>query len=156
VTDEELKLIEGLLPELLPEMTKEARQVVEERGLAYKDQSGEQVLSIVNDKDCIFARTDHNGWCYCLIEKLFRAGKTAFLKPLSCHLYPIRLTKVGENIGVEYHRWDICHCARVLGKKNHVPLYQFLKEPLVRCFGQEWYDELELTAQEWKKQCRQK
>ena len=156
VTDEELLQIEKLLPDLLPEMTKEAREVVEKQGLAYKDQSGEQVLSIVNDKDCIFARTDHNGWCYCLIEKLFRAGKTEFLKPLSCHLYPVRLTKVGENTGVEYHRWDICHCARVLGKKNHVPLYQFLKEPLIRRFGQEWYDELELTAQEWKKQCRQK
>ena len=156
VTDEELQQIEKLLPDLLPEMTKEAREVVEKQGLAYKDQSGEQVLSIVNDKDCVFARTDHNGWCYCLIEKLFRAGKTEFLKPLSCHLYPVRLTKVGENTGVEYHRWDICHCARVLGKKNHVPLYQFLKEPLIRRFGQEWYDELELTAQEWKKQCRQK
>ena len=156
VTDEELLQIHRLLPDLMPEMTKEAREVLDKQGLAYKDQSGEQVLSIVNDKDCIFARTDHNGWCYCLIEKLFRAGKTDFLKPLSCHLYPIRLTKVGENTGVEYHRWDICHCARVLGKKSHVPLYQFLKEPLIRRFGQEWYDELELTAQEWKKQCRQK
>ena len=156
VTDEELLQIQRLLPDLMPEMTKEAREVLDKQGLAYKDQSGEQVLSIVNDKDCIFARTDHNGWCYCLIEKLFRAGKTDFLKPLSCHLYPIRLTKVGENTGVEYHRWDICHCARVLGKKSHVPLYQFLKEPLIRRFGQEWYDELELTAQEWKKQCRQK
>ncbi|MBQ4508103.1 MAG: DUF3109 family protein [Paludibacteraceae bacterium] len=156
VTDEELLQIQRLLPDLMPEMTKEAREVVDKQGLAYKDQSGEQVLSIVNDKDCIFARTDHNGWCYCLIEKLFRAGKTDFLKPMSCHLYPIRLTKVGENTGVEYHRWDICHCARVLGKKSHVPLYQFLKEPLIRRFGQEWYDELELTAQEWKKQCRQK
>ena len=156
VTDEELLQIQRLLPDLMPEMTKEAREVLDKQGLAYKDQSGEQVLSIVNDKDCIFARIDHNGWCYCLIEKLFRAGKTDFLKPLSCHLYPIRLTKVGENTGVEYHRWDICHCARVLGKKSHVPLYQFLKEPLIRRFGQEWYDELELTAQEWKKQCRQK
>ena len=156
VTDEELLQIQRLLPDLMPEMTKEAREVVDKQGLAYKDQSGEQVLSIVNDKDCIFARTDHNGWCYCLIEKLFRAGKTDFLKPMSCHLYLIRLTKVGENTGVEYHRWDICHCARVLGKKSHVPLYQFLKEPLIRRFGQEWYDELELTAQEWKKQCRQK
>ena len=156
VTDEELLQIQRLLPDLMPEMTKEAREVLDKQGLAYKDQSGEQVLSIVNDKDCIFARTDHNGWCYCLIEKLFRAGKTDFLKPMSCHLYPIRLTKVGENTGVEYHRWDICHCARVLGKKSHVPLYQFLKEPLIRRFGQEWYDELELTAQEWKKQCRQK
>ena len=156
VTDEELKQIEQLLPELLPQMTKEAREVVEKQGLSYLDPSGEQVLSIVNGKDCVFARTDHNGWCYCLIEKAYNAGKIDFKKPISCHLYPIRLTKVGEYTGVEYHRWDICHCARQLGKKKHIPLYQFLKEPLIRRFGQEWYDELELTATEWKKQCAQK
>ena len=160
VTDEELKQIASMLPELLPQMTKEARQVVEEQGLSYLDPSGEQVLSIVNGKDCIFARTDHNGWCYCLIEKLSRQSSAVshqtFTKPISCHLYPIRLTKVGEYTGVEYHRWDICHCARLLGKKKHIPIYQFLKEPLIRRFGQAWYDELELTATEWKKQCAQK
>ena len=149
VTDEELRIIEQLMPQLLPQMTPEARDVVAKQGLAYRDPSGEQVLSIVNDKDCIFARTDHRGWTYCLIEK---AG---FEKPLSCHLYPIRLTKVGDMTGVEYHRWDICHCGRVLGKKLHLPLYQFLREPLIRAFGQEWYDELCLTATEWKKQCQQ-
>ncbi len=156
VSDEEVKVLENLLPILLPDMTKDAKQVVEKQGLAYKDPSGEQVLSIVNDKDCIFARTDHNGWCYCLIEKACKAGKTSFLKPLSCHLYPIRLTAIGERVGVEYHRWDICHCARQLGKKQHIPLYRFLKEPLIRRFGEEWYNELELTAQEWKKQCATK
>ena len=156
VSDEELKQIEQLLPELLPQMTKEARAVVEKQGLSYLDPSGEQVLSIVNGKDCIFARTDHNGWCYCLIEKAFNAGKISFKKPISCHLYPIRLTRVGDYTGVEYHRWDICHCARQLGKKKHIPLYQFLREPLIRCFGEAWYAELELTASEWKKQCEQK
>ncbi len=160
ITDEELKLIEQLLPELLPHMTPEAKQVVAEQGLSYLDPSGERVLSIVNGKDCIFARTDHNGWCYCLIEKRAKSQesgvKSDFTKPISCHLYPIRLTKVGEYTGVEYNRWDICHCARVLGKKKHIPLYQFLKEPLIRRFGQAWYDELELTATEWKKQCAQK
>ena len=161
VTDEELKQIEAILPELLPHMTKEARNVVEEQGLSYLDPSGERVLSIVNGKDCIFARTDHNGWCYCLIEKMtknsqFSILNSQFSKPISCHLYPIRLTKVGEYIGLEYHRWDICHCARIKGKKLHLPLYQFLKEPLIRRFGQAWYDELELTASEWKKQCAQK
>ena len=150
ITDEELKQIETILPELLPQMTKEAREVVQTQGLFYLDPSGEQVLSIVNGKDCVFARIDHQGWCYCLIEKM------GFAKPISCHLYPIRLTKVGEYTGVEYHRWDICHCARIKGKKMHLPLYQFLKEPLIRRFGQEWYDELELTANEWKKQCAQK
>ena len=181
VTDEELRVIEQLMPQLLPQMTPEARDVVAKQGLAYRDPSGEQVLSIVNDKDCIFARTDHRGWTYCLIEKLaencqlsygfsrsFEASAEIrtinyqlstvnyqFKKPLSCHLYPIRLTKVGDMTGVEYHRWDICHCGRVLGKKLHLPLYQFLREPLIRAFGQEWYDELCLTATEWKKQCQQ-
>ena len=152
VSDEELKQIEQLLPELLPQMTKEARAVVEQQGLSYLDPSGEQVLSIVNGKDCIFARTDHNGWCYCLIEKAFNAGKISFKKPISCHLYPIRLTRVGDYTGVEYHRWDICHCARQLGKKKHIPLYQFLREPLIRRFGEAWYAELCLTAEEWHKQ----
>lgn len=156
VTDEELQQIEQLLPLLLPEMTKEAREVVAKQGISYLDPSGERVTSTVNDKDCIFARTDHNGWCYCLIEKAYNAGKIGFKKPISCHLYPIRLTKVGNYTGVEYHRWDICHCARQLGKKKHIPLYQFLREPLIRRFGEAWYAELELTANEWKKQCEQK
>ena len=157
VTDEELTIIEQLLPQLKPHMTPEARKVVEEQGLSYLDPSGERVLSIVNGKDCVFARTDHNGWCYCLIEKMaknaqFLIFNSQFTKPISCHLYPIRLTQVGEYTGVEYHRWDICHCARILGKKKHIPLYQFLKEPLIRRFGQAWYDELCLTAEEWHKQ----
>ncbi len=156
VSDEEVAEIEQILHILLPDMTKEARAVVEKQGISYLDPSGERVTSIVNDKDCIFARTDHNGWCYCLIEKAYHAGKIGFKKPISCHLYPIRLTRVGNYIGVEYHRWDICHCARQLGKKKHIPLYQFLREPLVRRFGEAWYAELELTASEWKKQCEQK
>lgn len=156
VSDEEVAEIEQILPILLPDMTKEARAVVEKQGISYLDPSGERVTSIVNDKDCIFARTDHNGWCYCLIEKAYHAGKIGFKKPISCHLYPIRLTRVGNYTGVEYHRWDICHCARQLGKRKHIPLYQFLREPLVRRFGEAWYAELELTASEWKKQCEQK
>ena len=119
------------------------------------DPTGDRVTSIVNGKDCVFARTDHNGWCYCLIEKAYNAGRIDFKKPISCHLYPIRLSKVGDMVGLEYHRWDICHCARQLGKKMHLPIYQFLKEPLIRRFGQEWYEELCLTATEWKKQCAQ-
>ncbi|MBO7455414.1 MAG: DUF3109 family protein [Paludibacteraceae bacterium] len=148
VTPEEEELLNAMLPELLPHMTKEAREVVDRQGIAYNDPSGERVLSIVNDKDCIFARTDHNGWCYCAIERL----ALPFKKPISCHLYPIRLTKIGERVGVEYHRWDICHSSRQLGHKLHLPLYKFLKEPLIRRFGQAWYDELCLTADEWKKQ----
>jgi len=156
LTKEEEDKINEILPVLLPEMTKEAKEVVETQGIAYNDPSDERVTSIVNDKDCIFARTDHKGWCYCLIEKAYNAGKIDFKKPISCHLYPVRLTKVGDLTGLEYHRWDICHCARQLGKKQHIKIYQFLREPLIRRFGQAWYDELELTANEWHKQCEQK
>ena len=156
LTDDEEQKIREILPILLPDMTKEARAVVEAQGLSYLDPSGEKVTSIVNDKDCVFARTDHNGWCYCLIEKAYNAGKIDFKKPISCHLYPIRLNHVGDMIGVEYHRWDICHCARVLGKKLHLPIYQFLKEPLIRRFGQEWYDELCLVAEIGRASCRER
>lgn len=154
--EDEARQIEQILPLLLPDMTPEARAVVAAQGVSYSDASGERVTSIVNDKDCVFARTDHNGWCYCLIEKTYRAGRIDFKKPISCHLYPIRLTRVGDLVGLEYHRWDICHCARQKGKKLHLPIYVFLKEPLIRRFGQAWYDEVCLTAQEWKKQCEQK
>ncbi|MBQ7192556.1 MAG: DUF3109 family protein [Paludibacteraceae bacterium] len=152
VTDEEAAELQTLLPLLSKQMTPAAREAVQNKGLTYLDPTGEQVLQIVDGKDCVFARTDSNGWCYCLIEKAFNEGRTTIHKPISCHLYPIRLNKVGDYTGVEYNRWDICHPARQLGKKKHIPLYQFLKQPLIRRFGQEWYDELELTAREWHKQ----
>ena len=153
LTDEEEEQLTTALPILKKDMTKEAQAVVEQQGVSYLDQSGEKVTSIVNNKDCVFARVDKSGWCYCLIEKAYKAGKIGFNKPISCHLYPIRLTHLNNGLtGVEYHRWDICHSARLLGKKLHIPIYQFLKEPLIRRFGQDWYDELELTATEWKKQ----
>lgn len=158
LTEEEEKTLKELLPMLLPEMTPEARKAVEEKGMSYRDPEGELVTQIVDGKDCVFARTDHKGWCYCLIEKAFHAGKTTFRKPVSCHLYPVRVKEFAARgnapamSALEYNRWDICHCARVLGKKEHVRLYEFLKEPLIRRFGQEWYDELCLTAEEWRKQ----
>lgn len=157
LTAEENEKIEELLPMLLPEMTPEARKAVEERGISYRDPEGELVTQIVDGKDCVFSRVDHNGWCYCLIEKAFHAGKTDFRKPVSCHLYPIRVKDFSARgdapamSALEYNRWDICHCARVLGKKQHVKLYEYLREPLIRRFGEEWYNELCLTAEQWAK-----
>ena len=152
VTEDEEKAIVAILPDLLPQMTKEAQAVVKTQGVGYDDPSGERVIRIVDGKNCVFARVDHQGWCYCLIEKAYRTGKIGFNKPISCHLYPIRLTQVGDRVGVEYHRWDICHCARQKGKREKIRLYQFLREPLIRRFGQEWYDELCLTAEQWELQ----
>ena len=156
ISENELEEIRKVLPIVEPLMTRKARKVLKEKGLSYLDPSGEQVLSIVDGVECIFMQRDSHRWCYCLLEQAFEQGKSAWRKPISCALYPIRLTKVGDRVGVEYHRWDICYPARLLGKKNKTPLYQFLKEPLIRRFGQEWYDELELTATEWNRQCKQK
>ncbi len=115
------------------------------------DAVGELVTSIVDGKDCVFT-CHHDGCCYCAIDKAYREGRCTHNKPLSCHLYPIRLKKMGDYTAVNYHQWGICQPALALGKKLNLPLYKFLKEPLIRAFGQSWYDELELTASELKKQ----
>jgi hypothetical protein len=147
LTDEEEEKIREILPIILPDMTKEARAVVEAQGLSYLDPSGEKVTSIVNDKDCVFARTDHNGWCYCLIEKAYNAGKIDFKKPISCWLYPIRVSKLRSGMtALNLHRWDLCKDAFVKGKKEKVPVYVFLREPLIQLYGEEFYSALEAAA----------
>ena len=115
-------------------------------------EEGDLVTSIVNNKDCVFTCYDENGCCYCAIEKAYREGKTAFYKPVSCHLYPIRIGDYGPYKAVNYNRWDVCKAAVLLGKKENLPVYQFLKEPLIRKFGEEWYKELVTVAEELKKQ----
>ena len=128
--DEVMKL-EEVLPVIWDELAPEARAVIEKQGVVY---------------------TDEKGCCYCAIEKAFREGKTDFYKPISCHLYPIRIGDYGPYKAVNYHRWDVCKAAVLLGKKENVPVYKFLKEPLIRKFGEEWYKELEAVAEELKKQ----
>ena len=161
IAEHEAQEITENLPKLYPFMDKMAIQTVENQEVSYFDQAGERVLSIVNQKDCIFAKRNEAGVCYCLIEKLHEQHKISITKPLSCHLYPIRLTTLrsaeGKNrTGVEYHKWHICQTARKKGTKEGIRLYQFLKAPLIRCFGEEWYKELDLTAQEWYRYCEER
>ena len=92
--------------------------------------------------------TDRIRFRLCPIEKAFRAGKTDLYKPISCHLYPIRIGDYGPYKAVNYHRWNVCKAAVLLGQKENLPVYKFLKEPLVRKFGEEWYKELEIAAEE--------
>ena len=108
------------------------------------------VTSIVNGKDCVFT-TYKDGCCFCALEQAYRQGKTKFCKPISCALYPIRLSKIGDYTAVNYHKWGVCKDAIKLGKKLNMPIYKFLKQPLIRAFGEDWYKELEITAEELKK-----
>lgn len=152
VTPEEIAQIEELLPTVWDDLSIEARKVINSQGVAYTDPEGELVTSIVNGKDCIFTCYGDDGCCYCAIEKAYRNGLCKFKKPVSCHLYPIRVKKMGEYYGLNYDRWDVCRAAVIKGRKDGIPIYRYLREPLIRRFGQAWYDELELTVEELKRQ----
>ena len=143
ITEEEMETLKRILPDVWDELLPKAQEVIKEKGVAYVDEEGDLVTQIVDGKNCVFSCYGENGMCYCAIEKKYREGKVDFYKPISCHLYPLRLTEYPQFTAVNYHRWKICKCAEVLGRKEGVRVYQFLKEPLIRRFGAEWYAELE-------------
>lgn len=152
VTEEEIEQIENILPLISDMLSADAIKAINDKGIAYPDPEGEMVTQIINGRDCVFALHDDRGGCYCAFEKAYSEGRTTFIKPVSCHLYPIRVKKLGPYWGLNYDRWDICASARINGQRNHVPVYRFLREPLVRRFGEEWYKELEITVEEMKRQ----
>ena len=149
ITNNEFEILKTILPIVWEDLTPAAQQIINEQGVAYIDEDGDLVTSIVNGRDCVFTTYDKNGMCLCALEKAYREGKSNFYKPISCHLYPARLTEYSEFTAINYHRWKICKCAEILGKKENVRVYQFLKEPLIRRFGKEWYDELCFVANEY-------
>ena len=150
--DSELAKLQKVLPIIWDDLSPKAQEVIHKQGVAYIDEEGDTVTSIVNGKDCVFTCYDERGYCYCAIEKAFRAGKTDFYKPVSCHLYPVRVGDYGPYKAVNYHHWDVCKAAVLLGEKENVPVYKFLREPLIRKFGEDWYRELEIAVDELKKQ----
>lgn len=150
--DAEVVKLEEVLPLVWDDLADNAKAIIEKQGVAYKDRDGDMVTSIVNGKDCVFTYYDGDGICKCAVEKAFREGKTDFYKPISCHLYPIRLEKYRDFTAVNYHRWSVCKAAVVLGEKKGLHIYEFLREPLIRRFGENWYNELCLVGDEYLKQ----
>lgn len=149
--DDEVRIIEDILPQVWDDLSLQAQEVIKKQGVAYKDSDGDMVTSIVNGKDCVFTYYDETGICKCAIEKAYRENRVDFYKPISCHLYPIRLENYKNFTAVNYHRWSVCKAAVLLGKKEGLKIYQFLKEPLIRRFGEDWYKELTLVAEEYTK-----
>lgn len=142
VTIDEVAKIEEALPVVEPEMLPRAVEEVRQNGVAYVDQEGDLVTTILDGRNCAFTCYAPGGICLCALEKAFREGKTGFKKPASCSLYPLRLTTYPTFTAVNYHRWKICRDAVANGHKKGIRLYQFLRGPLTERFGQEWYDEL--------------
>jgi hypothetical protein len=185
VTLDEVMALEGCVDEVWQDLSASAQAVIDRQGVAYTDQEGDLVTSIVNGKDCVFTcygdltmpdgKTVGN-CCLCALEKVLNntryevrgarcedssdaesnlVPRTShlvprhFIKPISCALYPIREKVFSDGtVALNYHRWDICQCGREKGKALHLPLYQFLKNPLIRRFGEAWYQELYDVASE--------
>lgn len=139
---EEFEQIKSILPEIWDDLSPRAQALIEEQGIAYTDYDGELVTSIINGRECVFTYFDEDGTCKCSIEKAHREGRISVQKPISCHLYPIRLQKLSEFTALNYNRWLICKPAVKLGKHEGVKIYEFLREPLIRKFGEEWYNEV--------------
>lgn len=147
---DEVEELEKILPMIWDELLPDARTVIDKQGVCYIDEEGDLVTSIVKGKNCVFTCYDEKGCCYCAIEKAYREGKGNFYKPVSCHLYPIRIENFSSFKGLNYHRWEVCKAATILGEKKNMSVYKFLKEPLIRKFGKEWYEEVEKVANELK------
>ena len=175
VTMDEIAQIEDSVDAVWDDLSASAQAIIDKQGVAYTDQEGDLVTSIVNGKDCVFTcyddidvegKTIHN-CCLCVLEKRARAianscvpsvaseqsSSAQFVKPISCALYPIREKVFSDGtVALNYHRWEICKCGRDKGKALNLPVYQFLKAPLVRRFGETWYQELCDVASELKQQ----
>lgn len=184
VTIDEIEHIENNLDQVWSLLSAQAQSVIDKQGVAYTDQEGDLVTSIVGGKDCVFTCYDDiklslpsensessgnpgisgksgksgnsassdrivKNCCLCAYEKLYRQNKIQWCKPISCALYPIRVkTLRGGVTALNYHRWDVCRDAVERGKRESIKVYQFLREPLIRRFGAEWYEQLCIAADE--------
>lgn len=139
---EEIDKINEVLPLVWDKLSDKAKALIKLQGVSYIDEDGEPVTSIINGRECVFTYFDENGICKCALENHY--------KPISCYLYPVRIQKYETFSAVNYHRWSVCNCAVDNGNALKVPVYKFLKAPLTRKFGEEWYEQLELAAHDLK------
>lgn len=152
LTMEEVSLLEDDLDAIIPYMRPEGIAEVEANGVFYMDWDNEPVTTLVNGAECAFVYFDEKGITKCAIEQAHKDGKTDFKKPISCHLYPIRAQKFEEFEALNYNEWHICSPACKCGAELDVKVYKFLKEPLIRAYGEEFFAELEIIDRELENQ----
>jgi hypothetical protein len=140
--DDELEILKEIYPQVKPYLSKEGIQAIEEQGTHVLDEDGDFSTPTIGGRECAYAIYDEKGILKCGIEQAYSDKKISWKKPISCHLYPIRITKKKNFEAVNYNKWSICSPACALGKELQVPLYKFLRDPLIRKYGQDWYDEL--------------
>lgn len=151
VEESEIQILEDIYKDVKPYLREEGIQAITEQGKITRSSFDEAETPLVNGKECAYVTFDEIGTALCGIEKAYRDGKIDFKKPVSCELYPIRMTKLTSVIALNYDRWEICDPACRLGDELKVPIYKFTKNALERKFGQEWYQKLEKTVSDEKK-----
>jgi hypothetical protein len=142
LTKEELPKMKEIYPKVKPYLSKEGIKAIEEQGEYIEDWEGDYSTTTIDEKECVYAIYDDKGILKCGIEQAYNDGEIDFMKPISCHLYPIRITQYDQYDALNYDRWEICNPACDFGEKLGIPLYKFLKDALIRKYGEGWYSEL--------------
>ena len=146
--EEETKILDDIYPKVRPFLRKEGVEVLDAQGAWVKTSYGELETPLINGAECAYVIFDDKNTALCGIEEAYNQGEISWKKPVSCHLYPIRVKDYSEFSAVNYEKWEICDEACTLGKELQVPIYKFVKEALIRKFGEDWYAELEKVAEE--------
>jgi hypothetical protein len=149
LSEEETEILSQNHTSILPFLAEDGKQAIQSLGTHVMDVDGESVTPLVDGKHCAYTVFDEGGTAHCGIENAWKAGATAFRKPVSCHLYPIRIQTFDQFEAINYDEWDICDPACSLGKELQVPVYKFLKEALIRKYGEDWYTQLSIAATWW-------
>lgn len=156
--EDELPVMKEIQSAVAPYLTEDGKKAIAEQGPYLLDEDGDYSTPTIGGRECAYAHYDAKGVLKCGIEQAYLDGKISYRKPISCHLYPIRITKKKDFEAVNYHKWSICSDACTLGKSLQVPLYKFLKDPLIRKYGEQWYAELvgQIESPELHKKSRPK
>jgi len=145
--EEEALALAEYFEKIRPYLRAEGVRAVSEQGTWVIDADGDKVTPLIGRDECAYAVFDE-GIARCAIEQSYEAEAIPFRKPVSCHLYPIRVSKLKQGIALNYHRWSVCEPARILGEKEGIPVFRFLMDPIVRVYGESFYDELEIVYRE--------
>lgn len=150
---DEAEQLKKLWPKIKPYIPEKGQRAIDEHGVSEVDSDGDLVTTLVEGrKECAFTVFDEKGIALCGVEKAWKDGRIPFRKPISCHLYPIRIERIGERDGLNYHKWNLCKPACTCGAKLDVPVFRFLKDALIRKYGKQWFAELEVIHAEWEKE----
>ncbi|MFM7770128.1 MAG: DUF3109 family protein [Bacteroidota bacterium] len=153
IDESEIEKLNHILEAAKPYMTAPGIKAVLKEGAVVKDSDGDWVTPLISPKGaCAFVHFTSEGTALCAIEMAHKEGRTEFKKPISCHLYPIRLTQLTDYIGLNYHKWPICEPACTCGSKLKIPVFRFLKDPIIRRFGLDYFNQLHEAYELWKKE----